>query len=147
LFSHRGTDPVTNANANTGWGPNQVQVYMPQAGNPAYGILRTYVRDSNDLYTGQEAEGFMDSDGSVGFGGGPRTTPSPLLDKGFHMVTVSSQPGGGKGSRLYVDGELAVQMREGGSYLTQSGVELNVSMGCFCYGVTLSIRTMMRGCC
>ena len=56
LLSHRGTE----ADA-TGWGPNQVALYMPQGGTPAYGVMRAYVRDSDDAFTGPESEGYVDS--------------------------------------------------------------------------------------
>lgn len=121
LLSHRGieaTDP-------TGWGPNQVQMYMPQSNLPAYGVVRAYVRDGDDFYRGDESEGYVDSDGSVGFNG-QRPENSTLLDGQFHMITMTSQPTGGKGYVMYVDGKVAVQMREGTTYLNEAGVPLNV---------------------
>lgn len=60
-LSHRGTDAASSADANTGWGPNQVQLYVPQQDHPAYGVVRGYVRDGNDAYVGPQSEGFIDS--------------------------------------------------------------------------------------
>ena len=33
-----------------------------------------------------------------------------LQDGAWHMVTLSAQPGGGKGFRMYIDGALTAQM-------------------------------------
>lgn len=43
--------------------------------------------------------------------------PSPDLgDGGWHMVSLSSQPDGSRGFRMYVDGSLAGQMAANQSY-------------------------------
>lgn len=61
VLSHRGTDQAATAQSNTGWGLNQVQLYLPQMSHPAHGIARAYVRDGNDVYQGPQSEGFIDS--------------------------------------------------------------------------------------
>ena len=43
--------------------------------------------------------------------------PVPDLQDGYwHMITLSSQPAGGKGFRMYVDGALAAQMLPNTTY-------------------------------
>ena len=110
LYSHRGTDAASSASANTGWGTNQVQIYFPQEGHPAYGLARAYVRDDNDVYTGTESQGYIDSDGQIGNNNGPRQIPFPVLDGKWHMLTITSEPQGGQGYRMYVDGQLAADL-------------------------------------
>lgn len=39
-----------------------------------------------------------------------------LQDGAWHMVTLSSQPGGGKGFRMYIDGALTAQMLPNTTY-------------------------------
>ncbi len=46
--------------------PMQVQLYFPQIGHPAYGIVRGIVKDSTDFYQGLSSVTFLDSDGKVG---------------------------------------------------------------------------------
>ena len=46
--------------------PAQVQLYFPQIGHPAYGIVRGIVKDSTDFYQGLSSVTFLDSDGKVG---------------------------------------------------------------------------------
>lgn len=43
----------------------QIQLYFPEKDHPAYGIVRSVVRDSTDVYTGSESVSFLDSDGQV----------------------------------------------------------------------------------
>ena len=43
----------------------QVQLYFPQIGHPAYGIVRAIVKDSTDFYQGLSSVTFLDSDGKV----------------------------------------------------------------------------------
>jgi hypothetical protein len=43
------------------------------------------------------------------------------------MATVSSQPGGMKGYRLYLDGRLVGEVEEGRSYTTPTGFPIPVS--------------------
>lgn len=116
-YSHQALNlDAANTNASSsvvGWGPNQVQVYFPQASHPAYGVGRTYVRDETDVYLGPASQGYIDTDGLVAYDGvayPPNGPPSPLLDGQWHMITVTSQPTpGAKGYRLYLDGALVAQ--------------------------------------
>lgn len=129
-YSHEGIAASSSggANGNSGWGPNQVQIYFPEIGHPAYGIGRTYVRDSNDFYTGPASEGYIDTDGYVAYDG-TRSGPFPLLDGGWHMLTVTSQPSGGRGYVLYLDGVLASQINETTPVFDASGNQLAVDGG------------------
>ena len=43
----------------------QVQLYFPQFGHPAYGIVRAIAKDSSDYYEGLSSITFLDSDGRV----------------------------------------------------------------------------------
>lgn len=43
----------------------QVQLYFPQFGHPAYGIVRAIAKDSLDYYEGLSSITFLDSDGKV----------------------------------------------------------------------------------
>jgi hypothetical protein len=107
LYSHRGTDADQDQ---SGWGPNQVQLYFPQKAHPAYGVARLYVRDSLDVDMGNVSTGYIDSDGKIADNTGPRDGPFPLLDGGWHMLSVTSQPQGGAGYRLYHDGQLVADL-------------------------------------
>lgn len=95
LFSHQGTGN-DSALGSSGWGPNQIQIYLPQEDHISYGILRTYVKDLNDEDSGPGSAVYLDSDGSVAYNG-PRPSDGPLYDGGWHMATVTSQPDGTKG--------------------------------------------------
>ncbi|KAL4430893.1 hypothetical protein ABPG75_006149 [Micractinium tetrahymenae] len=130
LFSHRGTNRDSTATSNTGWGPNQVQIFLPREGHPAYGVVRAVVKDFNDSTTVT----FLDSDGSISYGDGPRSVPAnqSLFTGAWHMVTVTSQPGipgAVKGYRLYVDGRLVNQLSAGTSYYTPEGLSIPVDGG------------------
>ncbi|KAI3433616.1 hypothetical protein D9Q98_003425 [Chlorella vulgaris] len=138
LFSHRGTSATSSATSNTGWGPNQIQarkqaawaLYLPDEGHPSYGILRTYVKDYNDAPTSQGAISFVDSDGNIAYDGERAAAEAAALyDGGWHMATVSSQPGGIKGYRLYLDGRLVGEVEEGRSYTTPTGFPIPIDGG------------------
>jgi len=107
LYSHRGTDANSDQ---TGWGPNQVQLYLPQANHPAFGVARLYLRDSDDVENGTASTGYIDSDGQIATNQGPREPPFPLLDGNWHMLSITSQPQGGPGYRMYLDGQLAADL-------------------------------------
>lgn len=149
-YSHQALNPnAVNANGSTiatdassttlGWGPNQVQVYFPQASHPAYGVGRTYVRDENDVYLGPASQGYIDTDGLVAYDGvayPPNGPPSPLLDGQWHMITVTSQLSpGAKGYRLYLDGSLVAQTNsttpeygpDGSLLVVNGGAPLNLT--------------------
>jgi hypothetical protein len=68
------------------------------------------------------------ADGNVAYNGERATTPqsSSLFDGSWHMATVTSQPGGGKGYRLYIDGQLAGEVAEGRSYVSPEGFPIPV---------------------
>jgi hypothetical protein len=65
----------------------------------------------------------------------------PLADSPYdgdwHMATVSSQPGGGRGYRLYLDGALVNEVAEGGpSVVSPEGFPIPVG-GRLCFSVVL----------
>jgi hypothetical protein len=93
-------------------------------------VVRTYVKDYDDVPTSAGAQTWVDSDGNVAFNDG-RSVPlaASLFDGAWHMATVSSQPGGGRGYRLYVDGELRGEVAEGRSYATPEGFPIPVRWG------------------
>ena len=43
----------------------QIQLYFPQFGHLAYGIVRAIAKDSSDYYEGLSSITFLDSDGRV----------------------------------------------------------------------------------
>eukprot|EP00212_Chloropicon_laureae_P003902 CAMPEP_0197488208 /NCGR_PEP_ID=MMETSP1311-20131121/3186_1 /TAXON_ID=464262 /ORGANISM="Genus nov. species nov., Strain RCC856" /LENGTH=1764 /DNA_ID=CAMNT_0043032175 /DNA_START=186 /DNA_END=5480 /DNA_ORIENTATION=+ len=102
LFSHGtaniGKDP---------WQPNEVQIFLPEIAHPAHGVVRTIVKDSNDLYDGEMSHTYLDSDGGF-MNNMPRNVPGhvPLDDGKWHMVTVTTRDDGKRGFAVYVDGIL-----------------------------------------
>ncbi|PRW58639.1 hypothetical protein C2E21_2984 [Chlorella sorokiniana] len=130
LFSHRGTTNSSNATSNTGWGPNQIQVYLPNEDHPSYGVVRTYVKDYDDVPLTMGAATWLDSDGTKAYSDvRDPSLAAQLYDGGWHMATVTSQPGGGKGYRLFLDGMLVNEIQEGVSYTTPEGFPIPVDGG------------------
>ncbi|KAK2080285.1 hypothetical protein QBZ16_000138 [Prototheca wickerhamii] len=117
LFSQVGAQ---SGASNTGWDANQVQLYVPEEGHQAYGVVRAYARDANDTYAGVQSQVWLDSDGNVS-DNQARSAVSPALDGLWHMLTVSSIPGGGKGFRLFVDGSLVNEIKGNETFMSDSG--------------------------
>jgi hypothetical protein len=44
----------------------QIQLYFPENGNAQFGVLRSIVKDSNDVDTQPASVNYLDSDGDVG---------------------------------------------------------------------------------
>ncbi|CAK0785312.1 hypothetical protein CVIRNUC_008519 [Coccomyxa viridis] len=127
VFSHNSTVPETSS-----WGPNQVQLYFPQFGHPAYGIVRAIAKDSSDYYEGLSSITFLDSDGRVAnlARNFTRGAPIPdLKDGSWHMLSLTSQPDGSIGYRMYVDGLLAGQMEGNQTYVGSDGMQRDVDGG------------------
>lgn len=62
LFSHINTAVYGSESiGDNGFGPNQVQLLLPEEDHPSYGVARTFVRDGNDYYVGAESESYVDS--------------------------------------------------------------------------------------
>lgn len=56
------------------WRGLQIQVYVPQQQHPAYGVVRTVVKDSMDWATSvNRSTVYLDSDGTVNNNGGNRS--------------------------------------------------------------------------
>jgi len=89
------------------WQPNEVQIYLPEVAHPAHGVIRTIVKDSNDVFTGPDSQTFLDSDGGF-MNNAPRNVPghTELDDGKWHMITLTTLGEGRKGYSIYVDGIL-----------------------------------------
>uniref|UniRef100_A0A1D1ZX47 LamG-like jellyroll fold domain-containing protein n=1 Tax=Auxenochlorella protothecoides TaxID=3075 RepID=A0A1D1ZX47_AUXPR len=125
IFSQMG---AVNNLSNSGWGPNQIQIYFPQRQHPAYGVVRAYARDSNDTYDGPQDQTWLDSDGYVS-NNSARAAPSAALDGGWHMLTVTTMPPGRKGFRLYLDGLLVNEIRAGQTAVSSLGDVVGATAG------------------
>ncbi|CAD7694655.1 unnamed protein product, partial [Ostreobium quekettii] len=103
IYSHTTVSNTNNRNADP-TSTNQIQVYLPEISHPAHGLLRVLIKDDNDT---PEAF-YMDSDGSIANNDERNVTNHVEIEDGnWHMFTVTTQPSGGKGYRIYIDGELA----------------------------------------
>lgn len=109
LFSH------TSLGSTPGYSPNQVGIYLPDAGHPAYGLVRAILKDSTDSSTYLV---FLDSDGMVDSNANRSTAARPhdVNDGSWHMITLTTLADGQPGYALFVDGVL-------GGALTQSSVQ------------------------
>ncbi|CAD7700381.1 unnamed protein product [Ostreobium quekettii] len=93
-----------------GLSDSQIHIYLARSGLPAHGVLRTMVKDGNDV----GASNFLDSDGVVsnnGLRAALEENPN-LFDNKWHMVTVTSNGASEKGFSLYIDGKIAGKMAE-----------------------------------
>ena len=102
LFSHGNNDLDAKP-----WSPNEVQIYLPEVAHPAHGVVRTIVKDSNDVYEGPLSQTYLDSDGGF-MNNMPRNVPGhvDLTDGKWHMITLTTRPDGSPGFSVYVDGVL-----------------------------------------
>ena len=100
------------AGAPNWFSPNQLHLFLPEAGNPAYGVLRAILKDADDATT----QTYLDSDGRIGSPAGPREpTLRPWLDGDggrWHHLALSTLPGGGEGYAVYLDGVPVARMTE-----------------------------------
>ncbi|CAG9467585.1 unnamed protein product [Pedinophyceae sp. YPF-701] len=92
--------------------PRNLHVYLPEDKSLAFGLVRTIYKDATDEYTGPWSETLIDSDGHYGTTRdllAPVATPPAVnvTDGLWHMYTLSTQPAGSAGYRVYIDGELA----------------------------------------
>jgi hypothetical protein len=90
------------------WRPNSLHVYVPEAGHDAHGVVRFIYKDADDVCQGRLCQAYIDSDGAW-MNNSPRDTPGhvDLEDGRWHMITLSTMPGGGSGFTVYMDGVLA----------------------------------------
>uniref|UniRef100_A0A061S6Z7 Laminin G domain-containing protein n=1 Tax=Tetraselmis sp. GSL018 TaxID=582737 RepID=A0A061S6Z7_9CHLO len=98
------------------WQPNQVQLFIPAEKHASHGVARALLRDSTD--TASENQAFLDSDGIISYNGPRQRSHADLLDGKWHMLSITTLPYGGKGFRLYVDGQLAAELGPGAKSLT-----------------------------
>ncbi|KAL3149191.1 hypothetical protein ABBQ32_002019 [Trebouxia sp. C0010 RCD-2024] len=107
LFSHNSTQfsNYTEYAATA----NQIRLYFPETGHPAYGILRALVKDSSDT---ANVTSHTDSDGRVGFDynagyGDSRPSSRQFLADGlWHMATLTTLRNSTQGYALLLDGFL-----------------------------------------
>lgn len=94
-------------NPQSAFAPNSINVYLPQASHPAYGLVRTVVKDDND----NETTSFLDSDGTYN-NNQPRLSNSALrvTDGLWHFVTLTNRLDGKPGYLVYLDGSLVAQL-------------------------------------
>ena len=90
----------------------QVRVYFPESDHPAYGILRSIVKDSTDT---ANASSYLDSDGRVGasydntYEADPDWEHYYLADGLWHMITLTTldkNASGPQGFAMFLDGLL-----------------------------------------
>lgn len=118
MFSHTSTAPPPPGveQGFAVYAPNSFQVYLVENGQQNGGNVRAIVRDNSDLYERSpgkfSSHTYLDSSGSYTYVNATYHNSSPQAeevqpgDGKWHMFTVSSNPGGGKGFRLYIDGLL-----------------------------------------
>ena len=88
---------------------NSVNVYLPEADHPAYGLVRAVVKDEND--NDNATTSYLDSDGTYN-NNQTRTNQGQkhVTDGRWHFITLTTRVDGGKGFMLYIDGSLAAQL-------------------------------------
>lgn len=94
-------------NNNTVFAPDSVNVFLPESGHPAFGLVRSVVKDGDDNNT----TSFLDSDGTYN-NNENRTDQGQkhVTDGLWHFIMLTTRIDGGKGFMLYVDGSLAAQL-------------------------------------
>ena len=88
--------------------PVQVEIFFPESGHPAFGVLRSSVADANDtspVFTYLDSNGMVNDNNRRPFVDPRADAQSPVMDRTFvtdglwHMATVTTQPNGTKGWR------------------------------------------------
>jgi len=103
VYSHSSDDDL----AFNPFYPNQLHIYLPEVSHPAHGVIRSILKDSENVYQGEISETFLDSDGLVA-NNDARDMPGHIdvNDDEWHMVTITTRADGGKGYAIFVDGVL-----------------------------------------
>ena len=95
----------------------QVSIYFPEQQHPRYGVVRAVVKDTNTANNGSIAQQmvYLDSDNRVAdnLNAARLNRPNPMSDGRWHMVTVTTQPGSGKGFVMFLDGLEVAGMTQG----------------------------------
>lgn len=104
LYSH---SAYGLGNTNSAFATNSINVFLPEQDHPAFGLVRTVVKDNNDNST----TSFLDSDGSYSDNQN-RTDPGQdvVTDGDWHFLTLTSRIDGRKGYMVYLDGSLKAQL-------------------------------------
>ena len=94
-------------NTNSAFATNSINLFLPEQSHPAYGLVRSVVKDDNDNST----TSYLDSDGTyVNNNNRTGSNGQRVTDGNWHFVTLTSRIDGQKGFMLYVDGSLAAQL-------------------------------------
>ena len=106
----------------------QVQMYIPETNTGAFGVLRTLVKDSTDNGSTSSAFSFLDSNGLVGWVNSSQAAKTSsnlqigqmLQAQGWVMITLTTQPSGGKGFQIWINGVLLADEAANGTYQSES---------------------------
>ena len=88
--------------------PGQVEIFFPERGHPAFGVLRASLADSNDtspVFTYLDSDDMVNDNNRRPFVDHRANAQSPAMDRTlltdglWHMATVTTQPNGTKGYR------------------------------------------------
>ncbi|KXZ41621.1 hypothetical protein GPECTOR_357g124 [Gonium pectorale] len=116
ILSHMAEGPFSS------FGPNQIQIYVPELGSPLYGVsARAFLRDGEDTYSGRASEVWLDSDGSVG-------NDEPRKRARDARPRSPSPPRTGPGFALFVDGVLRGELRPGAVRTTANASDTAVEL-------------------
>ena len=103
LYSH---SAYGVGNSMSSFAPNSINIYLPEQDHPAFGLVRSVVKDDND----NDSTSYLDSDGAYD-NNDNRTDLSQkhVTDGNWHFVTLTSRLDEQKGFMMYIDGSLAAQ--------------------------------------
>ncbi len=94
-------------NTNSAFATNSINLFLPEQSHPAYGLVRTVVKDDNDNST----TSFLDSDGYYNDNNNRTNSAAKhVTDGNWHFVTLTSRIDGQKGYMVYIDGSLVAQL-------------------------------------
>lgn len=93
----------------------QVHMYMPELGLRAFGLVRVLLKDGNDYNFGRRSDVWLDSDNAVGSRSNlpNRGDAVDIIDREWHMLTLTTHPDRSSGYSLYIDGLLKGDLRDG----------------------------------
>ncbi|KAK9797358.1 hypothetical protein WJX73_002152 [Symbiochloris irregularis] len=104
MFSTTANATSTDLATFASFAPNTINVYLPESGHPAAGLVRTVVKDSTDLGNVQT---YLDSDGMINDDNN-RTSPIyNVSDGNWHQYTLTTHYDLTDGFTVYVDGNFA----------------------------------------
>ncbi|KAK9807978.1 hypothetical protein WJX73_009845 [Symbiochloris irregularis] len=87
---------------------SEVQIFLPEPGNAAAGVVRAVVKDASDVPLNSNLSFvFLDSDGLVNANYSRPQAGRGVLDEQWHMVTLTTHVDASPGFSMYLDGRLA----------------------------------------